>query len=229
MRPTFLLLAFASVVATAACHKDSTSPGDGGGGGGGGPTPIVYTLYVDTLLPDTVTTTVATAVPVRAVLTKEGLPVPNAKVAWKTNTGTVSSDTTFTNADGVASVSWTIANTAGFNSLAITAFDAATSYTAIGTPGSPTLVTRVTADSSAVIAGAALPIQVRVFDRFGNGAAETAIQWTATGGSLTITNATTGANGGSATIFTTPTTPGTYNVTATLPGRSSVTFKIVAL
>lgn len=221
------LACVAGAVVLAACGSDgngSTGPSDGGGS-----TPIVYTLTVDTLLSDSVSATVASAVPVRVTLTKAGAPVPAGMVHWKVTLGSgkVSVDSSATDANGVAAVQWTLGDTVGFNTLAISAFDASAVYHAVGKSDLPTTLSRVSADSLGIVAGASLPVAVRVTDRFGNGATGVTINWVATAGVLTVANTPAGANGGAATVFTPPST-GTYNVTATLPNRGSVTFKIVA-
>jgi adhesin/invasin len=228
MRATTLFLIAATAFFVAACGKDSN--GSTGPVSGEGPQQIVYTLTVDTTLADTATATVGTAVPVRVQVTKAGAIVPNGTVKWKVSSGggTVSSDSTTTDANGDASILWTLGDTAGYNVLAISSFDASAAYVALGTAGVATELTRVTADSSLVVAGASLPLSVRAMDRRGNGATGADITWSATGGEFTFTTTPAGATGGATTVFTT-TAPGTYFVTATLAGHASVLFKIVAL
>jgi hypothetical protein len=87
----------------------------------------------------------------------------------------------------------------------------------------------VTADSSAVVAGASLPLFVRAVDALGNGTSGVDITWSASAGQLTLTTTAAGSKGGASTVYTPPSTPGTYTVTATLPGKAAVTFTIVAL
>jgi len=224
--PRILLIAAAAAI-VAACGKDSsTSPGEGPGT----PTAIVYTLTVDTTLADTATATVATQVPVTVHLSKAGAAVPNGTVTWKATLGSgkVTSETSTTDANGNASILWTLGDTAGFNTLSITSFDASTVYHAVGTPDEPSNLVRVSADSSLVITGASLPLSVRATDRLGNGSGGADVIWTATGGQITVTTTPAGKNGGASTVFTT-TAPGTYTVTARLPGHASLLFKVVAL
>jgi hypothetical protein len=54
-----------------------------------------------------------------------------------------------------------------------------------------------------------------------------AVAWTASGGSLSVPTSTTGAAGNADVVFMTATTPATYSVTASAPGLSSISFKIV--
>lgn len=226
MKATRVFLFAAATAVAVACGKDSsTEPSTGSG-----PTPIVYTLTVDTLLPDTATATVAKQVPVRVQVTKAGVVVPSGTVTWKVTTGggTVSSATSTTDANGYASVVWTLGDTTGYQSLGISAFDASAGYTALGTADTPTNLLRVSSDSALVVSGASLPLSVRATDRLGNGATGADVTWSATGGQIVLTATPAGATGGATTVFTT-TTPGTYIVTATLPGHASISFTVVAL
>jgi hypothetical protein len=228
MRATRILLIAAATAAAAACGKDNgTEPVTGTGNG---PQTIVYTLTVDTTLADTASATVATAVPVRVKLTKAGLAVPNGTVTWKSTLGSgkVSSETSTTDADGVASVLWTLGDTAGFNTLSITSFDASTQYHAVSTADAPSTLERITSDTVKVVAGASLPLSVRATDRLGNGSGGVTIEWTTSSGSITLTSTPTGSKGGATTVLTTS-SPGTYTVIAALAGHGSVAFTVIAL
>jgi hypothetical protein len=226
MRAPRILLMVVAAALVAACNKDNgTNPVEGGG-----PTPILYTLTVDTTLADTATATVGTQVPVRVHLSKAGVAVPGGTVTWKATLGSgkVSADSNVTDANGDASILWTVGDTAGLNTLAIASFDATTAYHAKGTPDVPSDLIRISADSSLVVSGAALPIAVRATDRLGNGSGGADVTWSATGGQITLTTTAAGPNGGATTVFITS-APGTYIVTATLAGHASLLFKVVAL
>lgn len=220
----------AAAVLLAACGSDKSAT-EPGGTTGGGTTTIVYTLIVDTTLKDSVKATVATQVPVVVHLTKAGVPVSSGTVHWKTTLGSgkVSADSNVTDANGVATILWTLGDTAGFNTIAISSFDAATSYHAVGTPGAPADLIRVSPDSMALVAGASVPLFVRSTDHLGNGTGGVTVNWTTSGGAISLPTTPAGDNGGASTVFTSPTIPGTYTVTATVPGHASVTFKVVAL
>ena len=226
MRASRIFLIVAATAVAAACGKDNgTAPVTGEG-----PQQIVYTLTVDTTLADTVNATVGTTVPVRVQLTKAGAPVPNGTVTWKATLGggKLSAETSTTDANGVAAVTWTIGDTAGFNTVSAASFDASVLYHAVGTADVASNLVRVTADTSKVVAGASLPLSVRATDRLGNGSSGATIQWTATGGNITLSSTPVGSKGGATTVLTTS-APGTYTVTATLPGHASVSFTVVAL
>ena len=220
----------AAAVALAACGSDKSATEPGGNTGGGTPT-IIYNLIVDTTLKDSVKATVATQVPVRVQLTKAGVAVPNGTVHWKATLGSgkVSADSNVTDANGVATILWTLGDTAGFNTIAISSFDASVSYHAVGTAGAPSDLIRVSPDSMALVAGASVPLFVRSTDHLGNGTGGVTVNWSTSAGAISLQTTPAGDNGGASTVFTSPTIPGTYTVTAAVPGHASVTFKIVAL
>ena len=148
MRGPRVLLIAAAMAFVTACGKDSaTSPTSGTGA-----QTIVYTLTVDTTLADTATATVATQVPVVVHLSKAGVAVPNGTVTWKATLGSgkVTSDSSITDANGNASILWTLGDTAGFNTLSIASFDATAAYHAVGTADEPSNLIRVSSDSSTV-------------------------------------------------------------------------------
>ncbi len=219
-----ILCAAIGALAIAACGKDSTTESSSPGGGGSTPT-IVYTLTLDSGIVDSVPATVGTAVPVRVKLTKAGVAVPNSVVAWTVaaGNGTVSSATSTTGADGIASVSWTLADTSRVNTMGITSQDASLSYHATGVAGPATTLAKVSPDSSTVVAGASLILTARVTDTKGNPSVGSSVSWTTSGGTLTTSTTTTGSGGNAQTVLTT-TTRGRYTITATLPGKASVTF-----
>lgn len=228
MRPTRILSLLAATVAIVACGSDNTgtNPGDGGT-----VVPIIYELVLGTGVTDSVAVTVGTTVPVTVHLTKDGTSLAGAYVHWNVleGGGKASVDSTVTDANGDASVEWTLGDTSGANTLSATAFTKSLFYHATGLAGPPVDLRSVSADSAEVVAGASLPLFVRVVDALGNGVAGETVTWSASSGQLTFTTTSAGSNGGAATVFTSPGTPGTYTVTATLPGKTTVTFTIVAL
>jgi len=216
-----------ATLAVAACSKDSTSPADGGVTT---PTPTVYSVTFDSGTVDSTAATVGTSIPIHIHVTKAGAGVANAPVTWTVSTGhgTVSSSTTTTDAGGGTFVNWTLGDTAGVNTISATAFDASATVRAIGTAGAAVSLAKVSTDSSAVVAGASIPLTVRAVDRGGNPVSGASIAWTTTGGALTGSSSTTGT-AGNATIVLTTSAKGTFSVTATLAGKGTVTFKVVAL
>jgi hypothetical protein len=223
---TALVLALFAAIGGAACSKDSTTPTTPG------PTTAtqIYTLVLDTGMVDSAKATVATAVPVRVKLTKSGAVAPGAAVTWNvvSGHGTLSATSSTTNAAGIATVLWTLGDTAGINGITAASSDAALTFRALGTAGPVTALAKVTSDSSAVVTGASIPLTVRTTDKFGNGVSGAVVRWTATAGAFTTTSTTSGTSGNAQTVFT-PATKGTYTVSATLTGGATVTFKVVAL
>ena len=231
MRSTRLIPLLAATVAIVACGSDNTGTNPGTGNGTGNEPKVVYNLALAAGVVDSATATVATPIPVIVHLTQAGAVVSGATVRWTISQGSgkVSADSTTTDANGDASVQWTLGDTVGVNTVSATALGAAVAYHATGVAGAAANLVRVSIDSSAVVAGASLPLFVRAVDGLGNGTGGTDITWSATGGLVTFTTTTTGTKGGASTVFTPPSTPGTYTVTATLPGKATVSFKIVAL
>ncbi len=220
-----ILCAAIGALAIAACGKDSTT--ESSSPSGGGTTPIVYTLALDSGIVDSVPATVGTAVPVRVKLTKAGVAVPNSIVTWTVaaGNGTVSSATSTTGSNGVAAVTWTLADTSRINTMSITSQDASLTYHATGVAGPATTLAKVGPDSSTVVAGASLILTARVTDAKGNPSVGSSVNWTTSGGTLTTSTTTTGSGGNAQTVLT-ATARGRYTITATLPGKASVTFVV---
>jgi hypothetical protein len=227
MRLTRILPLLAATVAIVACGSDNT----GTNPGGGNETPTVYKLALGASMVDSMSVTVATVLPVTVHLTKDGAVAAGTMVRWNVveGSGKTSSDSTATDANGDATVQWTLGDTAGYNTLSATAFNASTAYHATGVAGPPSSLARVTAESSTVVAGASLPLSVRAVDALGNGTGGVDITWSASAGQLTLTTTAAGSKGGASTVFTPPSAPGTYTVTATLSGATAVTFTIVVV
>ncbi len=216
-----------AVIALAAwsCNDHSpTGPGTNPGG-------QVFTVVLDTGIVDSSTFVVGTAIPFRVRVTQSGSPAVAAIVTWTvlTGHGSVASATSTTDSSGVASVQWTIGDTVGFNSASAAAGDGSATLRAVGVGGAASAINRVTQDTSSVVATGSVAITVRVVDFFGNPTGGATVTWTSTAGSINAPSTTTSASGNATTTFTTPAAPGTYMVTAVLPGQASITFTIVAL
>ncbi|HXT17195.1 MAG TPA: Ig-like domain-containing protein [Gemmatimonadaceae bacterium] len=234
MRTPTLLFSLAAVALTAACHKDSTgelpttpstpsTPGSSTSSSG-------LTITADTgLIGDTVLVT--SVLQVKVHVTQNNTPVSGTAVTWTVSSGggSVSAPSSTTDASGAAVVTWTIGDTARTNALSagITGATVAVTVTAIG--GKPTQLLKVTADSSAVVSGAALLLVARATDKFGNAAPGVAVTWSASGGTLSTPTSTTGLSGNASVNFVTPAKAGTSTVTASVAGLGSVTFKVVGL
>jgi adhesin/invasin len=206
--------------------SDSTGPGGTNGG-----KPPVFSLVLDTGIVDSVAAPVGAAIPVRVRVTQSGTPAAGATVTWtvQAGRGTVSSPTSLTNVNGVAAVSWTLGDTIGLNTLAAVSGDGSISMRAVGTAGVASGVARVSPDSVSVVGGGTVSITARAIDARGNPVPGATLTFAAAAGSLSVTTTTTSSSGNGETAFTTPTAPGAYTVTATLPDQASVVFHITVL
>ena len=86
--------------------------------------------------------------------------------------GTVTTPSATTGADGVASVGWTLATTSGAQSLSVAAPGVKTplTFTATALAGAPAGIMKISGDDQTAVAGSQLgaPLVVKVVDRFGN-------------------------------------------------------------
>jgi hypothetical protein len=213
------------LIAAAACGSDNpASTGDGNGSNNTTP----YSLSADSSFLDR-TAPIGTALGTKVHVELSGLAAANVTVSWFTaaGSGTTSAKTSTTDANGDASITWTLSDTARVNTLTATAGTGSVNLTATSTPGAPNAISAATADSTSLVAGASTLISVRVVDAFGNRVPGVQVSWTATGGSLSTQSSTTGTAGNADVVFMTTSTPTSYSVTATAPGLSPVSFKII--
>jgi adhesin/invasin len=225
------LLGFVTAAGLAACHKDSngslptTPPPDSTATSATG-----LNIALDTTFKhDTVV--VHTAIPVGVRVTKAGVGVANTAVTWTVSGGggSVSSSTSTTDANGLATINWTVGDTARTNNLTASISGASVGITVTAVGGAPTILTKVSPDSNVVVAGATLLLVARATDRFGNPAFGVNVNWSATDGALSVSSSTTGASGNAAVGYVTPNVSGSHFVTASVPGLGSVTFMVVGL
>jgi hypothetical protein len=230
MRSSTSVTSVAILVASLAawgCGSDSTGPA----GSNGKTPPPVFSVVLDSGIVDSVSAPAGEPIPVRVRVAQSGTPTAGATVTWTVQAGhgATSSPTSLTDINGVASVLWTLGDSIGLNTLAAVSGDGSISMHAVGTAGPAAGVVRVSLDSVSVVAGGTVSIVARAIDVKGNPVAGATLTFQASAGSLSITTTTTSASGNGETAFITPTTPGAYTVTATLPGQASVIFHITAL
>lgn len=156
-------------------------------------------------------------------------PASGVLVTWSVSMGggTISTTTSLTDAAGLATVNWTMGDTVATNNLVATISGASVGLNTTTVAGPVSTLLKVSPDSQALVAGAALTITARPVDRFGNGVAGVPITWSASGGTLSAAATTSGLNGNATTNFVTDATPGTYLVTGSVAGKASVTFTVV--
>jgi len=234
MRISFFASLVVLAAAAGACSKDSSSD-DGTptspGGGNNGP---AYNIAPDTALA-VQSAIVGSTLQVAAKVTLSGQPSPNVTVTWSATSGNgvVTQATSVTDASGTAVNTWRISDTARVNVLtaAIPGISSAT-FQATGLAGPALNLVRVSKDSSATVSGASALLTVRATDKGGNPVSGVVVTWTASGGSLTLSQSTTGTLGNADVVFTAgsiggPTT--VYTITAAAQGIGSVSFKVTGL
>jgi hypothetical protein len=74
-----------------------------------------------------------------------------------------------------------------------------------------------------------LTLAVKLVDKFGNGIADSTVNWAAAGGSISATTGTTDKSGVTSVTYTLGAEPGTYTLTATAEGVPVATFTIKAI
>jgi adhesin/invasin len=175
----------------------------------------------------TVGTTLAT--PISVLYTRSGQPVSGAAVTWKVlaGGGSVDAASSTTDASGNAVVHWTLGTKAGADTLIGTTADSATSIiTAVAVPDVAASIVLVSGDAQDLSAGAApAPLVVMAVDKYGNMVPGATISWSTSAGATVDSSTTTTNSDGLAQV--TPTiagTPGTYTITASVPGVAPVTF-----
>ena len=221
----FLLLAL-SLSALAACGSDNSS---GGVTGTNPQAETPYSVSADSINLDR-TVPIGTSLQTTVNVQLNGLPATNVTVTWVApkGNGTLSSTTSTTDAQGNAVVTWKISDTVRTNTLTATAGTGSVNLTATGTAGPATTLIAASSDSTSLVAGASTLITVHAADSFGNGVPGVVINWSSSGGSLSLPISTTGATGNASVVFSTATTPATYSVTATAGGVfNPLSFKVI--
>jgi hypothetical protein len=177
------------------------------------------------------TAVVGTSLPAKVRVTLNGTPVVGLGVLWTpaTRSGTVSATTSATDSTGYAVTTWIVGDTVGTQTLTASITGASANLVAEASAGPATTLTKVTADSSAVVAGASLLLTVRTTDKFGNAVSGVLVTWASSSGAVSVTSTTTGASGQAEVAFTSPGTPGLSTVTASVAGFGTATFKVVGM
>ena len=230
MRSSKSLLALSAAVAIAACSSDGGSTGSTGGVTPP-PTATTPSISIDSGFADR-TAVVGTTVPAHVHVAVNGVPTAGITVTWSTSTGggTVNPATSVSDATGLATTQWTLNDTVRVSTLTaavVNATSVSLLMTTIG--GTPAAFKKISADSTAVVAGASTLLTVRVTDKSGNPVGGSTVTWTTSGGALTTSATTTGSSGNGQVVFSTDATPKSYTVTATAAGLGVLTFKGVGL
>jgi adhesin/invasin len=218
-------MTFAGLLATiSACGKDSSSTTTPGG-----TTSTGFTIVIDSASQGqsaVVGSIVVIGFRVMNATVTAGVANQTVTATPATGSGTVGTATVVTDANGHASVSWTIGTTSGPNVLTLSTTGVSASATVTALASTPTKLVKASVDSLTIVASASTSLVVKSTDQYGNPVPNVPVTWTSTGGTITPTSTTTGSAGNAAVTFTTGATPGTYSITATSPGLTSVTFTV---
>jgi hypothetical protein len=228
MRLRFICALVLSVAA--ACSADSTTSPANSSTGDGSTSSNGVNIAVDSAFADR-DAVVGTSIPARVRVTLNGVAVAGLTVTWTpaARSGTVAATTSNTDTTGYASMTWIVGDSVGTQTLTASIVGASANLLARASAGPATTLTKVTADSSAVVAGASLLLTVRTTDKFGNVVAGVPVTWSSSGGVLSVTSTTTGSTGQAEVAFTTPSASGMSTVTASVAGFGTATFKVVGL
>ena len=155
----------------------------------------------------------------------DGQAVPGVVVSWsiKTGGGSLSSDSTTSDASGRAAVSYKAGTVPGTAAVLATAASLSpVEFDATLIPAAPASMAGDATDPTTLMAGAAPTLlEVRLSDQFGNAIPGATVNWTIatgdTGDALDATSSITDANGLADVHFSTDTVPGERTVTAATP------------
>ena len=149
--------------------------------------------------------------------------VPNVVVAWTRvrGSGTLTSATSTTNANGIATNSYTLGTAAGSDSIAVTAGSATIAGFSFTTkPGNPAAINAVSNTAPTASVGTLLdPFVVKVVDANGNPIEGAVVTWTATNGTI-APSTTTGPDGQTSNKLTLGGVVGAASATATIAGKT---------
>lgn len=221
-RATVRALSIAMFAAVAACDSSDTNS----------PSLVATTVSASVGIDGQSATVGSTPVSGTSVLVfdQNGTALSNATVTWTVTSGagTVSSATSTTDANGLASITWTLGTASGANTLvASLAGGASVTITATGVAGAVSTLTVVSGADQSISAGSSTDaLIVKAADQYGNAITGQSIDWTTSGGTLNGTPTASDTNGQSSNTLST-TDAGVYVVTATA-GSVSAQFTVTA-
>jgi plastocyanin len=175
--------------------------------------------------------------PLQVVVTTGGTPTPGITVNWSTAAagGAVSPTSSDTDADGIASTTWTLGTTAGAQTATATVTGATGSpviFSASAAAGAAATLEDASGNNQTGEINTALPqpLVAIATDEFGNAVAGVAVNWAATAATLSASSDVTDASGVSDVTVTLGGTPGPITITAASEGLdgSPLTFTATA-
>jgi len=154
-------------------------------------------------------------------------------VAVTAGSGSVGSASATTGSDGRASLTWTLGEALGANTLTVTHALGTVTFTATARAGAPAAVTAVSGGGQTAAAGTAPadPLVVEVKDRLGHlvSGAKVAFVVTAGDGKPSADTVATGADGRAQVIWTLGATAGAQTLEARVQGAGAVSFTATAV
>lgn len=221
---SYLVLAALAVVAGACSNNDNNT------------TPLTATTVTTDQATNGQTGGAGTALaqPVGVtVFDQNGAPLANATVNWAVESGggSAATATSVTDANGNATVIWTLGPTVGIDSLKASIAGGADAFVvATVVPGPASAIHVTSGDPQTVTAGSiTAPLIIQVVDQFANPVPNAPVAWSVVGGgTLSATSTTTDATGSSQVTLTTDAAPASYTVSATSGTIAPVTFTITA-
>jgi len=174
--------------------------------------------------------------PLRIVVLNDGIPESGVSVNWSGlgTAATFNPPSGTTDANGIASSTWTLPQEAGTATAQADVSGASGSpvvFTATGRPGAATGVALVSGSGQAggVNLLADDPLVVLVTDQYGNGVSGVAVTWVVTQGFASVPTVTqSGTNGRAEAIVRYGALTGPVTVTATVAGLGSTPFNLIA-
>ena len=194
----------------------------GGGGDNGGTPPSTTAIAKASNSGDGQTGQVGQALgaPLQVVVTDGGAPAAGATVTWSTTAaaGSMTPTSTPTDANGIASSSWSLGTVAGPQSAQATLSGASGSpitFTATAAAGEPTTLAEAGGNNQTGQINTALaPVQAKVTDEFGNAVAGVDVAWSASGATVAAPIVPSDGSGISAATVTLGGTAGPITITA---------------
>jgi plastocyanin len=210
----------------------------GGDDGGGGTPPPSTTIAKGTPSGDGQTGVAGQvlAEPLQVLVNQDGVGSAGITVTWLTTApGADLAPTGTTDAQGIATNSWTLGTVSGPQSAQASLTGASGSpvtFTATATPDAPAALSDLSGNgqNGAINAPLAEPVQAKVSDQFGNGVPGVDVGWSATNATVSAPTVATDASGTSSVNVTLGGTVGPVTIIATAPNLagSPVTFTATA-
>lgn len=216
-----VLMAAVLTVGAAACSDDEIVA----------PTPVATNITITTgsdAQNGTIGQPLLTPVGVH-VTNQSGASMANVTVTWSVMSGggALANTTTTTDANGNATVQWTLGTSVGANTLKASISDSKfVTLSATGVATSATILTLVSGNAQVLAGGGtSAPLVVKAVNGSGTALAGVIVTWSTTGGTLSKLSSVTGTDGTTSATLNVAAASGARTVTATA-GSVSSTFTV---